>query len=204
MKKGSLLFLAGFLIAYGSLMGQINSHQISFSNSSTSLPLVGLPKAVYANFLPGLDYQFNQKLNESVKNQWYVNYQGGFIYHRFVQTLVSFSGNMMYQTPMGSRFSFNAGLGAGFGAAFTNEAVAKLNQNGEYDVRSPLMPRMQYVLRFQTGILYALDTNPESIKLSLQLRTMMQGVFVNNYVPLLPINSVMVGIVIPVKTSNNP
>lgn len=203
MKKALISTLFCWLFANSILLAQNNSHQVTLSNSSTSLLVVGIPQAFYANFHPGLDYQYNQQLNTSDKNRWYANYQGGFIYHRFVQTLVSFSGNMMYETPIGNRFSFNAGMGAGFGFAFSDEAVAKLNDDGEYEVRSALLPRMQFVLRFQTGFLYALSDDPESIKISLHLRTTAQGVFVNNYVPLLPINSVMVGLVIPVKSSSH-
>lgn len=179
--------------------GQSRAYHISFSNNVTSLPVTGYPQLFYANFHPGLDFQYNKKINPSETNRLFLAYQGGVIYHRYVQTLVSLSGNVMYERPLGNRVSVDVALGAGYGAAFNNEAVAKLNSNGVYEVKPSLVPRSQFLIRFQPGVTYALrGGDPAGARISAHFRTMLQGLFVNNYVPLLPINSFMLGIVLPI------
>lgn len=185
------------------IVAQHKVQNFSLSNNATSLPVTGYPVLFYANFHPGADWSFQKSINQSESNRLNYVLNGGFIYHRFVQTLIYGSASMMYERKLSSRVNFNISLGGGFGNAFSNEAVARLNDQGEYESIRRLYHRPQFLILFQPGFSYSLSKDkPDGIRLTANFRTMLQGVFVKQYVPLLPINSFLIGLTIPVKQSN--
>jgi hypothetical protein len=202
MKIKLLYNTAFFLLYFAMTYTQSQSYQVNISNNATSLPVTGYPQLFYANFHPGIDFQYNKQINKSEKNRLYVVYHGGVIYHRFIQTLLTLSGNLMYERPVNNRLNLNIALGAGYGAAFNNESVAKLNESGEYFVRNRFVPKSQFVLRFQPGLTYSLKKDhPEGIRICAHFRTQLQGIFVKSYVPLLPVNSLLAGVILPISSS---
>ncbi|MFN4123307.1 MAG: hypothetical protein ACK4GL_08400 [Flavobacteriales bacterium] len=201
-KLFQILIVALLLSHVQSVDAQRRVQNFSISNNATSLPVTGYPVLFYANFHPGADWQFQKSINQSETNRLNYVLNGGFIYHRFVQTLLYGSASMMYERKLSSRLHFNISLGVGFGNAFSNEAVARLNDQGEYEAVRRLYHRPQFLILFQPGFSYSLSKEkPDGIRLTANFRTMLQGVFVKQYVPLLPINSFMLGVTVPFKTT---
>jgi len=199
-----LLIILSFIVFSNLSTAQKKSYGFSFGNQVTALPIVGYPKLFYSNFHPSIDFNYSIKLNKSSKNALYLSNNGAVLYHRFVQTLAALTSAISYHRQLNNRFNFNVGLGAGSGAAFEGGAVARLNDAGEYEVKSKFSPRFQYIFHFQTGITYALKKEiPDGIRLTAQFKTFLQGTFVKNYVPLLPINAFQVGVQIPLKIESH-
>jgi hypothetical protein len=83
--------------------------------------------------------------------------------------------------------------------SITAAAVLKRNDQGEYD-NAKGIGRAQAIVNFAIGANYqiALQSN-NPITLSLQYQQRIQTPFVRSYVPLLPYNSLQIGISLPVQ-----
>jgi hypothetical protein len=177
---------------------------IHLSNNTPSFPVLGYPGVFYSGFHPGLDIQYHRKLNNKEKNEFYLRLQSGIFYQRFVQTLVYALPGIHYRYHLHKNFALESTLSLGSAAAFEGVAVARLNANGEYEVVNKFIPRAQYVFALNNGVSYAFKKEDrEKFRVIFQLQTMLQGTFVKGYVPVLPINSVLIGFRYPLKKSGN-
>jgi hypothetical protein len=185
-------------------MAQQKSWLVAVTNNATSLPVSGYPQLFYANLHPGIDAAFNKQINKSEKNRLIWRAQSSLYYHRFVQMLITASPMIMYERNLGNANYLNVALGSGVGLSFEHEGTFKLNSEGMYEQRSKLLPRGQYIFNFQIGYSHALQKNkPYSKRVTLGLRSTLQGTFVKSYVPLLPVNAVFVGIQFPLTPKDN-
>ncbi len=170
---------------------------LSISNNITSFPFTTYLQLFYSQFHPGIEVFRSWKLNKSEKNQVYWAVNAGGYYHRFVQTAVRIYPSIDYRRFFGSRFSANIGMGAGYSLAFENMETFELRDDGTYKKKT-LVARSQYLVEIGLGFNYALKKeDTEGLRLSLQFKTFIQGPFVSGYVPMLPVNSVMLGVSVP-------
>lgn len=174
---------------------------IEFSNNITSFPVTTYPQLFYSQFHPGLDVYRSWKWNKSLKNQvWYSGNFGGY-YHRFIQTAIRLYPSIEYERIFSKRLSTNIGMGAGYSLAFENMETFELQDDGTYKLKK-IVARSQYLVMFGFGCNYALKKDDQrGMRISLRFRTFIQGPFVSGYVPMLPVNSFMVGMIFPIKTT---
>jgi hypothetical protein len=196
MKNQSLLILTVFLFSFAS--AQHYSWYAGLSNHVTSLPLSGFPQLFYTNIHPGIDASYNHALNKNEFNRIHLRVNTSLFYHRFVQTMYSVVPMLQYERRLNAMNSLQAAIGIGSGLSFENATTFKLKYDGAYKKRFILRPRLQYVFQVQFGYTRALNKlKPEGTKLQVLLRSNLQGNFVKNYVPLLPVNTISAGLQFP-------
>ena len=204
MKQKLLLFNLIFLVF---LQFQASAQEkylgAAISNNATSLPVSGIGNVFQGSFHPGIDVNYSKKFNKKEVNQWLYKVNAGLIWQKYVQTLFTVSGMAVYRNNHFKSLNFDAGIGAGYGAAFEGGAVLELNKNGVYETRSKFSPRSQFIILLQAGFIYKLNKdNLQSMAITLHAKTIIQGPFVKGYVPLLPINAIELGVLIPLKKKN--
>jgi hypothetical protein len=180
---------------------QNNSWSVAISNNVTALPVTGYPQVFYSQCHPGMEFSRNWKINKKEKNRFFISANTGFYYHRFIQTTIWIYPSVNYEYAVGKRFSMQASLGFGYAFSIEGSDVSELNSNGVYEQKSVLAGRSQYIAQLALGGSYALSKEkPDGIKLILQLKNYLQGTYINSYVPLLPINSILIGVAMPIKS----
>lgn len=191
-----------FLLICFSLLAKSQNSRIGieFSNNITSFPVTTYPQLFYTQFHPGLDFCKSWRINKNEKNQiWCSGNLGGY-YHRFIQTAVRIYPSVEYNRMLGKGFLFHIGLGVGYSLAFENMETFELQDDGTYKMKT-MVARSQYLAMFDWGGSYSIKKDAlEGMKISLKFKTFIQGPFVSGYVPMLPVNSVMLGVSIPVKS----
>ncbi len=196
----TVLILMLFLLS-NSVNGQSQRYGVSLSNNVTSFPVTGYTQLFYSQFHPGLDAFRSWKISKSEKNKIELKVNAGFYYHRFVQTAIRIYPSISLYKTLCKRFSLGAGVGGGYGMSFEGSEVFKLNSEGKYETKKKINGRSQFLINFEIGGQYNLKKdNLNSVRIFLALKTFIQGPFVSGYVPLLPVNSLFLGISIPVKS----
>lgn len=176
----------------------------SISNNVTSYPVLGYQQLFYSQFHPGIDCYKSWKLNKNEKSSVEAQINAGFFYHRFIQTVIRIYPSLSYSRKLSKRFNLGAGLGGGYALCFTGNDVFVLNSDGVYEKKSSLKGRSQYIFNFELGGSYSLKKDePQGKRLFFAFKTFVQGTFVPGYVPVLPVNSLFVGISIPLKSKEN-
>lgn len=204
MKNSNLIttvvILTMFLFS-NTIYSQNSKYGCSVSNNVTSFPALGFKQLLYSQFHPGVDVFKSWKINKAEKTHVEVKANAGFFYHRFVQTLVRIYPSISYSRNLGKRFNMGAGIGAGYGLSFEGNDVFVLNSEGKYETKSKILGRSQYLVNFEIGGNYSFKKDePDGIRLFLTLKTFVQGTFVAGYVPVLPVNSLFLGISVPIKS----
>jgi len=152
----------------------------------------------YSQFHPGLDASLNWKKNISEKHQLWLSANAGIFYHRFIQTGLRIYPAFEYKYFLTQAFNFNIGLGAGYLHSVQDYEVFKKAPNGGYTAQTIWSSRPQFLAVIKMGCGYKLNKdNIKSPSLIAQLHTNLQGPFVNSYVPVLPVNSLHIGIIYP-------
>lgn len=183
---------------------QNRSFNFSLSNSITALPVTAIPLVFYSQLHPGVEVSKNWKINDNVKNSFFLKANSGFYYHRFVQTLVWAYPSFQYERKINNRLGATTGLGIGYAFSIEGSDVFKINNSGQYEKINKLAGRSQFIAQLELGAKYSLQkNNPEGLKLLLSFKSYLQGTYVKSYVPLLPLNSVLLGISIPLNNKQN-
>lgn len=197
LKKTFLFF---FLLAPFYIFSQNKSIGVFVSNNVASFPVTGYPQLFYSQFHPGIDAIKEWKINKNEKHQLWAGVNAGIFYHRFIQTGLKLYPSIDYKYKISKRFLLNIGLGLGYLHSFEGYEVFKLKDSGLYETKKVWVGRSQYMAALNLGCAYKLKKEAEvSPQLVFQIRTNMQGPYVNNYVPVLPVNSVLLGVSLPLK-----
>jgi hypothetical protein len=201
MKRKFIALMLFAMIAggTGSLHAQIKANGALLSNNVTSFPVTGYPQVFYSQFHPGIDLFKGWKINKKEKNQfWFMADLGGY-YHRFVQTALRLYATVNYQNIINPRLNLFVGLGGGYLHSIETEATLKLNDQGVYETNNKITGRPQMLIAVDLGGSFALKKDDvRSLRIQIDLRTYVQGVFVKGYVPFLPLNTFAIGITKPI------
>jgi hypothetical protein len=201
--KSNYLILAFSIFIHFSAQAQEKYLGAALSSNAPSFPVTGIGNVFRGGFHPGIDFNYWKRFNKKEVNQWFYKVNAGLIWQKYVQTLFTVSGMAVYRNNHFKRINFDVGIGAGYGAAFEGGAVLDLNKNGVYETRSKFSPRSQFIILLQAGFIYKLKKdNAQSMAITLHAKTIIQGPFVKGYVPLLPINAIELGVLIPLKDKN--
>ncbi len=165
-------------------------------NYHSSLPLVGAPGLFYKTVHPGLQVGYEHTLRQAGRRQWLLRAQAGVFYHRFIQTAVPLTAQGVLQWAPSrkpdARLRLEAGLGLGYCHSFPLTAVFKLQDNGTY-ARTERAGRPLVTFSLAPGLAYRLDA-ADRWRLALRYQIMLQAPFVPQYVPMLPYNSLQLGL----------
>lgn len=196
--KNIFLVILMFMVLQN-VSAQYHSVGGSFSNNVTSFPVTGFPQLFYSQLHPGINGFMEWKINKSEKHQLCATANLGFFYHRFIQSGVRIYPEIVYKFFVKKQFSLNVGLGMGYLHSFEGYEVLVPLDNGGYETRSAFTGRPQFLAVLNMGCAYKLSaTNEKAPSLLLQLHANMQGPFVNSYVPVLPVNSLHLGLSFPI------
>ncbi len=200
MKLIRIFFFIVFLIStIKTSFCQFKSYGASFSNNVTSFPVTGYPQLFHSQFHPGIDVSMNWKKNISEKHQLWLTANAGIFYHRFIQTAVRIYPAFDYKYFFSRAFNVNIGLGAGYLHSFQGYEVFNKAPDGTYTAQTIWKSRPQLLAVLNMGCAYKLSKENEKLpSLFLQLHSNLQGPFVNSYVPMLPINSIHLGVLFPI------
>ena len=188
-----LIFIAPF-----GVFSQSISMSGMISNNVASFPVTSYPQLFYSQFHPGIDVAKCWKINKSAKHQLWAVANAGVFYHRFVQTGVKIYPSLDYKYLICDRVRLNIGLGVGYMHSFEGYEVFKLKDGGGYETQKVWVGRSQFIAALDWGCDYKLKKDAENSPLLVfQFRTNMQGPFVKSYVTILPVNSVLLGVTLP-------
>lgn len=202
--KNKPVFILLLILITGSVYGQIDRWGVSVSNNVTSMPVTTYPQLFYSQFHPGMEFTAEEYLNKNEKNRLFLKGNLGFYYHRFIQTSVWIYPSVNYRRTLNNRLTLGTGLGFGYAVSFEDGDVFTLNDDGVYKKKSFLAGRSQFIGQFELGASYLVNKeNPEGLRIHLSLKSYLQGTYVKNYVPLVPINSLQVGISLPLNCKSD-
>jgi hypothetical protein len=166
--------------------------QLTFEtgNAVTAMPFVGAPQLFYTNYHPFTTIGARLVWKEKGKHGWEQSFNLGYIYHRFVQHSIPLFTETIYRYDFNTSFNMRAHLGAGYLHSIPGTDRFKLNEQGEYEKITNL-GRAQACVKFSISAAYALS---QDLQLSLNYGVLGQLPFVKSYVPLLPYNTIQLGI----------
>jgi hypothetical protein len=146
---------------------------------------------------PGIEvgYGFNWKTRN--KHDWYQEIKAGYFYHRFVQHGIPFYTDFGYRYKFSKRWTSNIALGAGYLHSIPATTQFKLDENGAYEKKKSI-GRIQAMAVANLGAGYTLQ-GKLPLKIFTAYQQQIQMPFVKSYVPILPYNSLMVGVSMPFK-----
>lgn len=168
---------------------------IHFSNNVVSLPVTGFPRIFDTKLHPGLDFTAGIPLKGSLKHQLHAEFDAGIYYHRFMQTGLRLHGSLDYRFFFKNSVSFDAGLILGYLHSFTWYDISKLNDEGQYEKIAGIKGRPQALGGLKLGVSVPVFASEEvDYMLHLQFRTYLQAPFAGAYIPIIPTNSLMIGV----------
>jgi len=166
--------------------------QVTFEtgNAVTALPFIGAPQLFYTNYHPFTTIGARLVWKEKGKHAWEQSFNLGYIYHRFVQHSIPLFTETIYRYDFNRSFSMRAHLGLGYLHSIPGTDRFELNDQGEYEKITNL-GRAQACVKFSISAAYAIN---QDLQLTLNYGVLGQMPFVKSYVPLLPYNSIQLGI----------
>ncbi len=179
------------LITYSSY-AQKKITQVTFEtgNAVSALPFLGAHQLFYSNYHPFTTLGARLMLKEKGKHAWEQSLNLGYIYHRFVQHSIPLFTETIYRYDFNKSFSMRAHIGLGYLHSIPGTNRFELNDQGEYEKINSL-GRAQACVKFSISAAYAIN---QDLQLSLNYGVLGQMPFVKSYVPLLPYNSIQLGI----------
>jgi hypothetical protein len=171
---------------------------LAVMNTQTDLPFGKFTGMFYKAFHPGIEFSYGKNFSIKARHDWYYDFRLAYFYHRFVQHGIPLYSNLGYRYKFNQRWSASGELGAGYLHSIPATAKFGLNGEGVYE-NDKGIGRMQVNTCFAIGAGYLLNPSvPSSLKLFIIYQQRLQMPFVKSYVPVLPYNSIMIGIAKPV------
>ena len=177
---------------------QSNKHlSIAFVNTASAHPFKKLGDLVTTMHHPGFEvgYTFNWKTRN--KHDWYQEIKAGYFYHRFVQHAIPIYTDIGYRYKFGAGWSAQTAVGAGYLHSISATDQFELQDGGDYKKKKSI-GRIQGMAVFNLGLGYTFSGRVP-IKLFTTYQQQIQLPFIKSYVPILPYNSLLLGVSFPCK-----
>jgi hypothetical protein len=159
-------------------------------NAVTAFPFVGAPQLFYTNYHPFTTVGARMIWKEKGKHAWEQSFNLGYIYHRFVQHSIPLFTETIYRYDVKKSLSLRTHLGVGYLHSIPGTERFELNDQGEYEkIRN--LGRAQASIKFSISAAYSIN---KEFQVSLNYGVLGQLPFVKSYVPLLPYNTIQLGI----------
>ena len=189
--KIAFVFLTLFINWYSaSSQHKLTQLTLETGNAVTSLPFVGAPQLFYTNYHPFITLGARMTWKEKGKHAWEQSFNLGYIYHRFVQHSIPLFTEIIYRYDFNKSFCLRTHFGVGYLHSIPGTDRYQLNDQGEYE-KIKNLGRAQAGLKFSISAAYSIN---KEFQLSLNYGVLGQLPFVKSYVPLLPYNSIQLGI----------
>lgn len=181
-------------------VGHTQSVGMKFSNNVTSFPVIGLPSVFYSQFHPAVDAFYAKNFSEKGRRRWAFDGSAGFLNHRFFQNAIRINTAINFERDIISKLKFYCGSGFGYWHSFYRYEIFKLDEKtGNYSIISGWKGRPQFSIHLALGGIYALKENsPWSF--IIEYRIWVHGIFANSYVPVVPYNSMAIGMQYKLKS----
>ena len=148
---------------------------------------------------PGVEFGYGQSMHPTANKEWFIELRLSYFYHRFVQHGIPLTIHFGYRRRLGSRFTVQSSLGAGYLHSIPATGKFKMDENGEYQ-NNKGWGRAQAVASFSLGAGYMLKPSAKKpFTVFTRYEQRIQFPFIRSYVPLLPYNSLYLGIQRPIK-----
>ncbi|MCW5910174.1 MAG: hypothetical protein KIT62_03820 [Cyclobacteriaceae bacterium] len=128
--------------------------------------------------------------NKKGKHAWEQSVQVGYLYHRFVQHSVPVFSEIIYRHNTGKAWQLRGHLGLGYLHSVPAADRFELNGNGEYE-QIKNIGRAQGMVKISFSGAYRITTDTS---LTANYGVLIQTPFVKSYVPLLPYNTLQLGV----------
>ena len=146
---------------------------------------------VHPGFEIGWSHDYGKK-----KHDWFWDIKAGYFYHQFVQHGIPIYGDFGYRYKFLKHFSVDISLGLGYFHSIPATDVYKLDSSGNYNDAKGI-GRSQVMVPLTIGINYNFHVNKNlESKVFFQYQQRLQAPFVNNYVPILPYNQILLGLAV--------
>lgn len=173
-----------------------NKHYFRFavSNSHTAKPLGSFLSLMYKEVHPGVEISRGKILQKKRNHQWLTELTLAYLYHRWVQHNLSLSVNGGYRRQFGNNWGATAKLGAGYQLSMPTGKVYSITDNG-LEEKGHIV-RSQLIAAISVGA--DKKISKRGLKVFIDYQQKVQAPFINEYVPLLPYNTLLIGVSIPV------
>ncbi len=173
---------------------------IAFLNTGTVSPFSQFGKLITNVQHPGVEIGYSFNWNTKNKHDWYQEFKLAYFYHRFVQHAIPLYTDIGYRYKISQKWMAQVALGAGYMHSIPATAKLKLAANGEYKNNKGI-GRMQGLAAVNFSIGYTIHPSGKTpLKLFTTYQQLLQMPFVKAYVPVLPYNSLMIGLSIPLRS----
>lgn len=172
---------------------RFNHLSLALTNNHSAYPFASFSKLVSGEWHPGFEMGTGFNWSVRKKHDWYQEIKLGYFYHQFVQHGIPLYTNFGYRYKFSKHWDAQAGLGAGMLLSIPDHKRYKLNSEGNYESHNKVRIQGMIVFNVGAGYQFQLDKkHPLEAFFTYQQR--IQTPYVPSYVPLLPYNSLMVGI----------
>ncbi|HEX8333526.1 MAG TPA: hypothetical protein VF622_12940 [Segetibacter sp.] len=197
--KNLLLLLLLFTSAVTAYSQRQKHISLAVTNHNSAMPFSKFGGLFQPPLHPGFEvaYDFNWKTRK--KHDWFQSVKVGYFYHRFVQHGIPLYTTFGYRYKFSKAWSAESSLAAGYMHSIPATAKFKLNEAGEYENNKGI-GRMQAIAAFNVGASHTItNSSTKSVTVFTLYQQRLQFPFINNYVPLLPYNTLMIGVRSPLK-----
>ena len=177
---------------------------LSVFNSGTQLPGNFITLPIHPGVSAGIEFAHNR----STINRWFQTAKLGMLYHQYSQTAVQLYSEGGYRRSVWRGLTAELRMGLGYLHSVTDVPLFKLNSEGTYR-RGSKFGRPQFMAGGALGMGYTFHKSAHPWRVQVDYQFYVQTPFINEYVPLLPVNVLHVGGAIPLsvfkkhKVANN-
>ena len=174
---------------------------LSFTNNNTAKPFSKFSSLFGGVLHPGIRVSYGFNWQTKPKHDWVQQFHAGYFFHRFVQHALPLYTDLGYRYKFSKSFHTTAAVGVGYMHSIPASAVLAMDEEGVYS-NDKGAGRSQAIATFTLDARYIFNTSssrPLSVFINYQQQ--LQAPFINSYVPILPYNSVGIGVSIPLKSN---
>lgn len=169
-------------------------YRFAISNSHTAKPLGSFFSLFHKEIHPGFEISRGKIFHRAKKHQWFGELTLSYLYHRWVQQNGAVSANGGYRRLLEESWGASVKLGAGYQASMPAGKVYAITDNGLKEKGRIL--RSQVIAAIYIGADKTI--NKRGVKVFMDYQQKIQMPFIKEYVPLLPYNTVLLGVNFPI------
>jgi hypothetical protein len=163
-------------------------------NANNAKPFQKFTGLFTGPYHPGIEVGYGWNWSEKKHHDWFQDIKLAYFYHRYVQHAIPLYTEGGYSYKVGKYLSAEATVGLGYLHSIPAVGIYKLNAEGEYKNHKGIgRPQANAT----AGIALSYNTNPGSprpARIFICWQQRVQFPFVKSYVPLLPYNTILIGV----------
>jgi hypothetical protein len=203
MKIKSILFILLIQISLNAFaqnpvfkIGQkLNAHSFDFSvfNNQYYFPFLGIKNLVGSKYHPGLAFGYTRNLKVKKKSIFYLDAKLGVYHHRFIQTGIQLYGDIGYRFLLPRNFDISTDITLGYLHAILHQTSFKADGDGNYK-KVKNYGKSQFMTGIGIGVGKQIHSSSGTMRVFIKYQPWFQMPFIKSYVPLLPNNSMHLGV----------